>query len=377
MLRPMALSSSIPVTQPPSGSLSPATASRRGGWPAFLLGLVAAPLAVFLLMAAALIGASPSGWGYAVGIALVAVGLLSRRWRRRRGLTRAGLGLVLCVVAGRLVLADGTSLETPRLPDGGHRWVNRLVAERDGTLLAAHALVRAGGVPRSDAREFIPALEAAFDRMDDAEGALATPAVATYLGLQSPKAFDTLVISPPGGATPEVAVVFLHGYAGNFAVYCWQLARAARAISALAVCPSVGPVGDWWSRQGERTLEVTLDWLAVRGIRRVYLGGLSNGGAGASVLVSRVSHPRLELRGLVLVSGAWSRDGAPAPPVPTLLVQGRRDSMMPTRDMRAFAERLGRRATYVEVDSGHFAFLDRHEECERAIAAWLREREER
>jgi len=27
------------------------------------------------------------------------------------------------------------------------------------------------------------------------------------------------------------------------------------------------------------------------------------------------------------------------------------------------------------VDSGHFAFLDRHAECERAIATWLRQRE--
>ncbi|WP_223755374.1 alpha/beta fold hydrolase [Myxococcus sp. RHSTA-1-4] len=374
MLGAMAHSSSVSVTQHAPGATVPAAAaSRRGGWSAFALGLVVAPVALLLLVAAARIGASPSGWGYAVGLSLVGAGLLSRPWRRRRGLTRAGLGLVLCVAAARLVLADGTLLETPRLPDGGHRWVNRIVAERDGTLLAAHALVLSGGVPRSDARDFIPALEAAFDRMDAAEGALATPAVATYLGLQSPKSFDTLVIPPPGSATPETAIVFLHGHAGNFAVYCWQMARAAQAISALTVCPSVGPAGDWWSSRGERTLEATLDWLASRGVRRVYLGGLSNGGAGASVLVSRVSHPRLELRGLVLVSGAISQ--APAPSVPTLLVQGRHDSMMPTRSMRAFAERLGRSATYVELDSGHFAFLDRHAECERAIATWLRERE--
>ena len=65
---------------------------------------------------------------------------------------------------------------------------------------------------------------------------------------------------------------------------------------------------------------------------------------------------------------------ASIPYVPTLLVQGRKDSMMPTRSMRAFAERMGRLATYVEVDSGHFAFLDRHAECERAIATWLRQR---
>jgi pimeloyl-ACP methyl ester carboxylesterase len=341
--------------------------------PSFLLGLVAAPVALLLLAAAAYAGASPSGWGYVVGLAVTAAGLLTRPWRRRRGLTRAGLALVLLVAAGRLALADGHRMETLRLPGGGLRWVNRLVAERDGTLLAAHALMLSGGLPRADARAFIPALEAAFDRMDAAEGPFATPAVATYLGLQSPQSFDAVVIPPPGGATSEAAVIFLHGYAGNFAVYCWQLAQAAHAISALTVCPSVGPAGDWWSRKGERTLEATLDWLADRGIRRVYLAGLSNGGAGASVLVGRVSHPRISLRGLLLISGAWSE--APTPTVPTLLVQGRDDSMMPTRSMRAIAARLGGLATYVEVDSGHFAFLDRHRECERAIARWLVRRE--
>jgi pimeloyl-ACP methyl ester carboxylesterase len=43
--------------------------------------------------------------------------------------------------------------------------------------------------------------------------------------------------------------------------------------------------------------------------------------------------------------------------------------------MRDIAERMGSRATWFEVDSGHFAFLDRHVECERAISEWLRQRE--
>ena len=165
----------------------------------------------------------------------------------------------------------------------------------------------------------------------------------------------------------------LHGYAGNFAVYCWQMARSARAISALTVCPSVGPAGDWWSRQGEETLERTFSWLARRGVRRVYLAGLSNGGVGASVLVGRAAHPGLELRGLLLISGASTK--VPPPRVPVLLVEGKHDSMMPARLMREVAHRAGRLATYVELDSGHFAFLDRHEKCEQAITSWLRDRE--
>jgi pimeloyl-ACP methyl ester carboxylesterase len=284
-----------------------------------------------------------------------------------------GIGLLLLVASARLLLADGRGLHTLRLPDESGRLVNRLVDERDGTLLAAHALLLSGRLPASDTHEFVPALESAFTRLRDAEGLSATPAIATWLGLQSPGSFDTVVIPAENDAAPETAVVFLHGYAGNFAVYCWQMARAVRAISALTVCPSVGPMGDWWSREGEETLERTFSWLARRGVRRVYLGGLSNGGVGANVLVERAAHPGLELRGLLLISGASSK--APPPRVPVLLVEGKHDTMMPAHLMREVARRAGRLATYVELDSGHFAFLDRHEACEKAIASWLLDRE--
>jgi pimeloyl-ACP methyl ester carboxylesterase len=347
--------------------------TRTAAWSAFLAGLIAGPIATLLLVAAAGLNASLSGWGYAVGAAFTAAGLLTMPWRQRRGLTRAGLGLILLVASARLLFAGGDGLDTLRLPSGDSRLVNRLVAERDGTLLAAHVLLLTGQLPRSDARDFLLALDAAFDRLDAAAGPFATPAVATWLGLQSAEDFDAVVIPPEGTKPPEAAVVALHGYTGNFAVYCWQLSRAARAISALTVCPSVGPMGDWWSNQGEETLKHTLAWLERRGIRRVYLAGLSNGGVGASVLAGRLSHSKPELRGLVLISGA--SHVAETPRVPVLLIQGLHDSMFPARRMRAFADRAGKRVTSVELDSGHFAFLDHAEECERALALWLRERE--
>jgi pimeloyl-ACP methyl ester carboxylesterase len=339
----------------------------------FLFGLITAPVAALLLVAAFYVGATPPGWAYVVGAVAVSAGLLTKRWRKWRGLTRAGLGLLVLVASARLVFVDGSGLHTLRLPDEGRRLVNRLVDERDGTLLAAHALLLSGRLPRSDARDFVPALESAFTRLREAEGPSATPAIATWLGLQSPGSFDAVVIPPEGNDSPDTAVVFLHGYAGNFAMYCWQMSRAVQAISALTVCPSVGPAGDWWSRQGEGTVERTFAWLVRRGVRRVYLGGLSNGGVGASVLVGRAGHSGLELRGLLLISGASTK--VPPPRVPVLLVQGKHDSMMPTRLMREAARRSGRLATYVELDSGHFAFLDRHEACEQAIASWLLDRE--
>ncbi|MGE6761386.1 alpha/beta fold hydrolase [Corallococcus interemptor] len=339
---------------------------------AFVLGLFVAPVAFTLLVLAACVGASASGWGYAVGGAVLSLGLLTKPWRRRAGLTRVGAGLVVAVAAVRLAAADGPRMHTERLPAPGTRYLNRLVDERDGTLLMAHVLWRARRLPASEEARALPALESAFDRLAKEEGMVATPAIATWLGLQSPESFDTVVITPQN-PSPDTAVVMLHGFAGNFAVYCWQMARAARAISARTVCPSVGPKGDWWSADGARTLEHTLVWLKGQGIRRVYLAGLSNGAVGAHVLARRPMPPGMELRGLVLLSGAESR--APAPSVPVLFVQGTRDTMMPARIARAVAASLGRRATWFEVDSGHFAFLDHHAACEAAITAWLRERD--
>jgi hypothetical protein len=58
--------------------------ARAASWSAFLVGLIAGPIAALLLVAAAGLQASVSGWGYAVGAAFTAAGLLSMPWRRRR-----------------------------------------------------------------------------------------------------------------------------------------------------------------------------------------------------------------------------------------------------------------------------------------------------
>lgn len=77
-------------------------------WAAFVLGLF-----IGLFVLAACIGASASGWGQAVGGVVLSLGLLTKPWRTRGGLTRAGLGLLVAVSAVRLAGAAG-----PRVP--GH-----------------------------------------------------------------------------------------------------------------------------------------------------------------------------------------------------------------------------------------------------------------
>jgi pimeloyl-ACP methyl ester carboxylesterase len=173
-----------------------------------------------------------------------------------------------------------------------------------------------------------------------------TPAIATYLGLQSSASFDAIVIRPPvQRVAADAAVVFLHGYAGNFYVYCWEMAQAAAPANLLTLCPSVGPDGKWWLAHGNATLKATLEYAHSIGMNRIYLAGLSNGAAGASVL-ALAHQPRLA--GLVLISGASAEQPAS---IPTLVVQGSTDQMMPAALARAYAARSGH-ASYREFLSG-------------------------
>jgi pimeloyl-ACP methyl ester carboxylesterase len=156
-------------------------------------------------------------------------------------------------------------------------------------------------------------------------------------------------------AEGKVAIVFLHGYGGRFALPCWQVARAAGAMTA---CPDVGPEGDWWSKEGERVARAEIDAVRTAGFERVILAGLSNGATGVARLA-----PRLHVDGVILVSGA---DPNAAPPgVPALVVQGRKDAMSSPGRARAYATKA--HATYVDLDAGHFALLVKRDEAERRI----------
>jgi pimeloyl-ACP methyl ester carboxylesterase len=146
-----------------------------------------------------------------------------------------------------------------------------------------------------------------------------------------------------------------------------MVAEAARAIDAVTVCPSTGFAGRWWAPDGERTLRATLAYLEARGIRRVFLAGLSNGGAGATLLAPRLAG---SLSGLILVSGV-SPEGSTGG-LPALVVHGEGDTMMSAQMARAFAARTG--ATYVGFGGGHFVMMVRRAEVRDAIGQWLQKR---
>lgn len=331
--------------------------------------LVAIPLSLLGLLAL-FSGATWSGVSYSLSLLVVCYGLLTApsRATRRRGVTRAGVAwLVLTALLRLATAARGETAEMTAGVSSSPRLVDRVLDEEDVAVSGARALVATGLLTDPDVRELVPQMKSAYRRMHAEQGDLPSPVVATYLGLQSPDASDKLAFDVPRRSVERTgAVVFLHGYAGGFTLPCWQIARVAARLGLATVCPSVGYRGDWWTADGERTVRATVDALHARGIHRVWLAGLSNGGIGASRLAPRMGHL---FEGMILVSGAAPE--APRTSLPTLVLQGRADSMMPTDVARSYG--AGAQSRYVELDAGHFAMLIRSEVADHAIESWLRQ----
>ncbi|MBX3206435.1 MAG: alpha/beta hydrolase [Labilithrix sp.] len=337
---------------------------RLGAW------LAALPYAVVVV----LVLTGPPTWSavaYLAGMGALLWGLMTlpggagdgrpvRRLRRPRGLARGAVLALLAVgiIRGCTARAGETMAFAPE-----PRLVARLVDEQDVAVAGTRVLV-AGGALRDDADELPSAMRAAYAAMRAEEGDAPSPVLATYLGMQSPSDFDLVVFAPASEPAPREAVVFLHGYAGNFALPCWQMARAVAPLGVLTACPSTRWIGDWWSPDGEATLRRTVDALHARGITRIVLAGLSNGGYGASRLAPRM---RGSFVGLVLVSGA-APDAGPSG-MPTLVVHGRKDSMARFSSASSYAARTG--ARLVALDAGHFSMLVRSEENDAAVRAFV------
>lgn len=342
---------------------------------AFAFGLVLAVPAVVVFFAWLSYGLSWWSAALAVGLGLVVLGLFVPSTRRGLGhrVLAAGALSILGPWLVRAVLVRGseqTRLTT--LPaDSGARLLSRLYPEPDGTLAAAGLLALRGGLNDPEASRFGEILQQAYARSEPSAALLPTPAIATYLGLQSPTAFDTIVIRPPEKRTAaDGALVFLHGYAGNFYVYCWEIAQAAAAANLVTLCPSTGPSGAWWEPSGEQTLEAVLDYAHEIGMNRIYLAGLSNGAAGASVLSLKYSK---RLAAVVLISGMRAEQ---PPPLPVLVIQGASDRMMQASFARRYAARSAN-STYRELPGGHLIFLSEHEQVRPIVAQFLSRLEQR
>lgn len=324
------------------------------------LGILVAPVALFALAVLVAPWSSWSGRAYALAVILVEVGLFSRA---RRRLAEAGLALLAVVMLARVIAAASGARITMREGPGAGRILGRLFDERDAAIWGAYLAFGTGHFRDPDVPQVPSALKRAYAELAHVEGDVPSPVLPTYLGRERPGASDVLAVALDGGAKPRGAVVFLHGFGGSFTLPCFHVAEAAAQAGFATRCPSTGPRGDWWSASGEAIVRETMASLRAEGIERIVLAGLSNGGAGVAQLAPRL---RGALRGVILISGAAS---AGSPGVPGLVLQGRRDAMMPASLALAYASATG--AKYVELDAGHFALLLRRAEASRAITDFL------
>ena len=135
--------------------------------------------------------------------------------------------------------------------------------------------------------------------------------------------------------------------------------------------PSVGWRGDWWTSDGQQTVRNTLDYLHARGVKRVYLAGLSNGAVGTCRMAPHLSS---ELAGLILISGADPH--APDTGLPLLALQGDADQRMPAALAIQATQHAGKRGTYREFHGDHLLLAKRAREVQEVLAAWLRQQED-
>ncbi|MEL6181467.1 MAG: alpha/beta hydrolase [Myxococcota bacterium] len=352
-------------TPPPATSTPPNTCL------ASALGWIGLPFTGGALLVGLMLPASFPTLVSLFGGVLVAVGLATAPWRwqpgsRLRGLSRAALALIVVAQFIRMLPISGVSGQVWPYEGNLRGVLHRLVDEQDIAMLGTRVLVAAGQLSSAESKGLAPAMAERYQAMFRTDGVVPTPLLSTAFGLQHPEAFDTLVIEPMAEEAPSRAVVFLHGYAGNFTLPCWQIAQAARLAGAVTVCPSVGLKGDWWTPQGQATVEATLDRLKARGITSVVLAGLSNGGIGASLLAPRLA---ARLDGVVLISGVSAR--AKPTRLPTLVIHGAGDTMTLFAVARRYARRGGRRNTLVRLKGRHFALMTEHEAATQALTSWL------
>jgi pimeloyl-ACP methyl ester carboxylesterase len=145
------------------------------------------------------------------------------------------------------------------------------------------------------------------------------------------------------------------------------MARAGERIGVMTVCPSTRPSGDWWSPQGVEILHQTLAYLQQRGVERIYLAGLSNGGLGASRLAQRFESA---LAGLILISGA--DPDAPITRLHVLVIQGNKDERVPVWVAERYIAAAGTASTYLLLEGDHFVLLRQADRVQGAIADWIK-----
>lgn len=175
-------------------------------------------------------------------------------------------------------------------------------------------------------------------------------------------------------------LVFLHGHGSNYLFMIHALRPLCDRLRLALVAPTFG-YGNWEDPGGvEAVVRATRFGVEALGPdpARIFLGGISQGGAGVSRTAAR--YPE-KFAGLIFISPTMELDviGSEAfteawSGRPVLVVQGDRDRNVSPESVTAACERMeasGVRVTqHRDPDSGHFLFLAKLEEVTDVVVKW-------
>lgn len=313
---------------------------------------------------------SPLGIIYLLSYILIVMGMLFAPLGLRRSFAFILMGgiLALATIAIRIAFpAAGSRLDMITLPGkSGPRLLNRVLNERDAVLFGTQVSPYFGFITSNEKKSLVTVFSQAYKDMNTYGATPLSPFLMTYLNQQRPDAFDVVIAKPDSETSPKNAIIFLHGYGGNFTIQCWLVAKPGFSINALTVCPSTGVNGQWWTPQGQAILQETLTYVKQQGIRRIYLAGLSNGAIGASRLADQFED---DLVGLILISGADPT--ATITELPILVLYGQNDERIPASMVEQYVLVAGPNATYRSFEGDHFLLLKQADQEQKVIADWL------
>ncbi len=356
--------------------MSDGGSSAQKSTPVILLGL----LGIFLLIPATLLfmetvalPLSAVGRIYVMGFLAFAAGLaLLLRWPRAATVVIAASLVGSFATLFVRVAWTGASPPDTRvvLPAGEPEpLLSRMLPERDGVLLATGLFGQLGFASRRELEGFVPAIDRAYDDYAKAQGEVSSPLIGTVLTSQSSDSFDLVFFSAENVEADTNALIFLHGFAGNWSLLCWIVANAVAPLGIATACPSTDLTGDWSKDDAVKTVDATAQWLRDRGAHHIYLAGLSQGAASLGDVVNKSEEHFAGVLMLFGIDPGYASNSQPA-----VVVYGRNDTRFPADYVLETVEDLKRRGVPLDVQSvsgDHFALLKRREEVSSMIRGWL------
>lgn len=180
---------------------------------------------------------------------------------------------------------------------------------------------------------------------------------------------------------PLPVILFLHGSLGNFQGYLWVWKRFADANGFAIVAPSHG-VGEWRDDRGLEEIRSALEFCQTEpgfDASRIYLAGISNGGAG---ITHAIPHLPGAFAGIIYLSPVIDPAKVAAPGfvdalhgAPLLVITGAIDNRVPTEYVTSGVETLrqaGGDVTFQVIpDEDHFLIYSQPDEVMKRVGEWV------